>query len=1024
MGALLADSGLFTSGSLLSTDYLTEAVKGSPEYRAVDVVGLRAQLDRIAAAFPQSHRTNEAQTEDDFIWPALSALGWSEFLRQQNLSATGRDDVPDGLLFADAEAKAAANAKADQWRRYAHGLAVVESKRWNRPLDRASGREEATAPSTQMLRYLRRIDDLTHGQLRWGILTNGTRWRLYWAGARSVSEEFLEIDLGLALGLDGDLLDSAVSDEDRDHWLRVFAVLFSRDAFIKTGLDKRSFHERARAEAAFYEERVAANLSKLVFEQVFPSLATAISQASPEAPLQDVRDAALVLLYRLLFLLYAEDRDLLPVNDKRYDDYALRRVREDVEKRISGGDTFSASAAKIWAQISDLARIIDKGDASVGIPPYNGGLFAAGATPLLDSTRISDAVMAPTLDALSYDRTSGEPRYINYRDLSVQQLGSIYERLLEFELVRGEAGLITIRPNLFARKNTGSYYTPDELVGLILDETLEPLIADRMAAFDSTIASLDPKLAEERRGELDAADPAEAILRLRICDPAMGSGHFLVSLVDTLADHVLDAMAEATVRVSAIQYQSPIARKIEDIRATIIRNANEANWAIDRSQLDDRHIIRRMVLKRCIYGVDKNPMAVELAKVSLWLHTFTVGAPLSFIDHHLRCGDSLFGLWVRDAIDKAKARGGGELLYAKALRDAQAQASAMQIIERLVDVEIAEAHKSADTFFGIQSGTAPLNAFMSFLHALDWLDLKSKDDKVVLRAWLDGLFGNPIDIVEGRAAPNLGNGRRAEGERFAAILEQARALIAEERFLNWQVTFPGVWEQWDSAERRGGFDAVVGNPPWEEVTLDQIKWFAGRRPEIANENVAAKRAASVAKLIANDDPLVPDFQHAAERAVETARMVRAGGIYEQLSSGELNLYKLFVERAQMLLRSGGMLGFLVPIGIGTDQSSAKFFSRVVQDGRLRAFLAFENKRRWLFRDVHSEDQPTVLVIQEKHGSAERFKYAVKLHQIPDLKMMTDAMWMSRDTLKKSKSRYGDCSYFSNNERFGVDGFDL
>jgi hypothetical protein len=188
----LPDSVSFISGALFTTDYLAEAIKGTEAYLSVDVAGLRSRLTGIAAAFPQSNRTNESQTEDDFIWPVLSALGWSESLRQQNLTVSGRDDVPDGLLFANSAAKAAANAQGDQWRRYAHGLAVVESKRWGRPLDRASGRDEATAPSTQMLRYLRRIDDMTSGQMRWGILTNGTRWRLYWAGARSVSEEFLE----------------------------------------------------------------------------------------------------------------------------------------------------------------------------------------------------------------------------------------------------------------------------------------------------------------------------------------------------------------------------------------------------------------------------------------------------------------------------------------------------------------------------------------------------------------------------------------------------------------------------------------------------------------------------------------------------------------------------------------------------------------------------------------------------------------------------------------------------------------
>ncbi|MBX3477663.1 MAG: hypothetical protein KF910_08650 [Brevundimonas sp.] len=942
----MADSTLFSAGSLFSTDYLVEAIKAEAAYKAVDAGALRARLVEVADAFPKNAKTNESQTEDDFIWPILDALGWKDSLRQQNLTVSGRDDVPDGLLFADAAAKAAANALDEQWRRYAHGLAVVESKRWARPLDRASGRDETTAPSTQMLRYLRRIDDTSQGKLRWGILTNGTRWRLYWAGARSISEEFLEIDLGRVLGLNG-AADLFIDDETRDHWLRVFACMFGREAFLRTGVDQTSFHDRARAEAAFYEERVAASLSRLVFDEVFPALARALAASAPEAPLDDVRDAALILLYRLLFLLYAEDRDLLPVSDDRYDDYALRPLRIEIGDRVSNGDTFSGTAAKVWAHLSDLSRIIDKGDASVGIPPYNGGLFAGTGAPLLATARIADDVMGPALDALSYERSSGQRRYINYRDLSVQQLGSIYERLLEFEVVRegdaGDAGHLTVRPNLFARKNSGSYYTPDELVGLILDETLEPLIAERRHAFEAALDALDTNdTPEMQRAALREVDPAEAILSLRVCDPAMGSGHFLVSLVDTLADHVLEAMAEAAALGAEMDYTSSLAGEIEKIRATILRNARAAKWTIDESHLDDRHIVRRMVLKRCVYGVDKNPMAVELAKVALWLHTFTVGAPLSFIDHHLHAGDSLFGLWVRDAIDKA-GKLGGELLWNEALANAQRQALAMKTIEMATDAEIAEAHRSAEMWTDVEFQIGPLDSFVSFMHALDWLNL-NKDQKRLVRLWLDGQFGEPLPIARGRATPTQGRTKVDEIEGFTDIWQRARDLIAEERFLNWQISFPGVWDDWAGKDRVGGFDAVVGNPPWDRIKLQQVEWFAARRPEIALAQRASDRARLIAKLKADGDPLFQDYEKADARAADTTRMARTSGHYPQLSRGDINLYSLFVERAQALVKPGGMVGLLTPSGIASDLSASTFFRSVATEGRLKALYDFENRR--------------------------------------------------------------------------------
>ncbi len=938
------DPLLFTSGSLFTLDYLVEGIAQTEEYLSLDASQLRARLEEIATTFPQSQRTNESQTEDDFIWPVLAALGWSEGVRQQNLTVTGREDVPDGLLFADAAAKAAANAEAEEWKRYGHGLAVVESKRWGRPLDRASGRDEVTAPSTQMLRYLRRIDDLTHGRLRWGILTNGTKWRLYWAGARSVSEEFLEIDLSRILGLGDVKGDLFANDADREHWLRVFGVMFARNSFLREGPERRSFHERARVAAVFYEERVAASLSELVFGRVFPSLAASISQAAPDAPLAQVREGALVLLYRLLFVLYAEDRSLLPVNDRRYDDYALRPLREEVARRVSDGDIFSASAAPIWNRITDLSRIIDRGDTPVGIPPYNGGLFTAdAASGLLERVRIPDAVMAPALDALSHERSGGRARYINYRDLSVQQLGSIYERLLEFEIVRDDAGALAVRPNLFARKKTGSYYTPDELVGLILDETLEPLISERLDAFRTALNKLNPRDAEDyQRRELRAADPANAILSLRVCDPAMGSGHFLVSLVDTLADHVLDAMAEAASLGADLAYTSPLADKIEDIRTTILKNSKAANWTIDEAQLDDRHIVRRMVLKRCVYGVDKNPMAVELAKVALWLHTFTVGAPLSFIDHHLRAGDSLFGLWVRDAIDKASALG-GELLWNEALRNAHRSAEAMKTIEALTDVEIAEAHRSAAMYQDVELMTGELDGFVSFIHAVDWLKLNTKG-RALVRLWLDGRFGDPIPIARGKKAPEGGKAKAEEVEAFTVIWDRARAIIREERFLNWQISFPGVWDNWASKGREGGFDAVVGNPPWDRIKLQQVEWFAARRPEIALAPRASDRNRMIAKLKTDGDPLWDDFTHAEQRAIDTARVARRSGHYPLLSGGDTNLNSLFVERAHALVKPRGMVGLLIPSGIASDQSSSAFFRRVTGNKQVHRIIDFFNRR--------------------------------------------------------------------------------
>lgn len=947
-------------GSLFSSDFLSDSITSLSDWQAIDdstLSAFRNELQAHFGVFPTSQAPNETQTEDDLIWKVLSTLGWSEFLRQQNLAPKGREDVPDGLLFLNKAAKTQANKTSAEWRRYEFGAAIVESKRWQRPLDRQSGRRgEEIAPFTQILRYLRRIDDLTTGELRWGILTNGAQWRLYYQGARNPMEDFCEIDLAMVLGIrdhDGGLF--ALTDEQKAHWLKVFALVFRREAFVPGPTDKRTFHQRALDEAQYYEKRVSTNLSQLVFGSVFPDLVKAIAASAPDAPLHEVRETALVVLYRLLFILYAEDRDLLPVNERRYKEYALRdKVRRDVGDRKNRNETFSTTQARYWSILIDLCVAIDEGDGSIGLPPYNGGLFDPDRVPLLKRVRITDNVMADVIDALSFESGDSGRKYINYRDLSVQQLGSIYERLLEQEVVR-QNDEITIRPNPFARRGSGSYYTPDELVKLIVVETVGPLVQNHMDAFHAKAEELAKtrKPEADRLREMRLLDPAERILELKVCDPAMGSGHFLVSLVDYLAIQVTTAMADAEATVSWAHYVSPLTHRIEDIRNRIYGNAQSNNWTIDITQLDDRHIIHRMVLKRCIYGVDKNEMAVELAKVALWLHTFTVGAPLSFLDHHLRCGDSLFGSWVNPAIGKA-GKWGKPLLLHEPMKRALGAAAAMQTIEGLTDAEVAEAHRSADIFKGIKEMTAPFNALLGLIHALDWLDLKDKDDKIAVQAFFDGVFGDPVNVARGQV--DLSNGRQ-EAKRFKRIFDDAKRLIHEENFLNWQVAFPGVWSQWEIANLKGGFDAVIGNPPWDRMRLEDVEWFEARLPAIAQAHKADDRKKMIARLEKSRNPLFEDYQRAVRRAENAMRVVRKDGQFPLLSKGEINVYALFVERATRLVKPTGIIGLLTPTGIASDKSSAAFFKGIATSGRLVSFLDFENKgsgRPLYFPDVHPQ----------------------------------------------------------------------
>ncbi len=526
---------------------------------------------------------------------------------------------------------------------------------------------------------------------------------------------------------------------------------------------------------------------------------------------------------------------------------------------------------------------------------------------------------------------------------------------------------------MFARKDSGSYYTPDDLVDLIVRETVGPLADSRMEAFAAKAEDIpSSQVPEDRRmGRLKQLDPAEKLLELKVCDPAMGSGHFLVNLVDYLADRVIEAMAEAEALVEG--YLSPLVERIDGIRNTIMDNAEDRGWTFDPAQLDDRHIVRRMVLKRCVYGVDKNPMAVELTKVSLWLHTFTVGAPLSFLDHHLRCGDSLFGTWVAPAVHRTEET--SSLFLREPLERATRAAAPMQIIEGLTDAEIAEAHRSADIFAEISEMTAPLDAFMSLLHAFDWLGLRRREVKAAYLNWLQGTSGNPIDIARRSLSGS------AEADRLSALTD-ALELAASERFLNWQVAFPGVWSDWEAKELTGGFDAVIGNPPWDRIKLQQVEWFAARRREIAMAPRAADRKRMIAELEKSGDPLAQDFRLASERAAAAARVARSSGDYPLLAQGDLNLYSLFVERAMTLVKPDGMVGLLVPSGIASDWTAAPFFKGVATEDRLKALYDFENKKVF-FPDIHASFKFCVFVASPTRLAAPG-RCAFFLHDVSEI----------------------------------------
>ena len=934
-------------GQLFTNYFLEEGILHTNAWQeslsqpdAFDAFRARAQTLIDSAA--SIHNINEASTEQELIRPLLELLGWTDYLPQQG---SGHNEyIPDHLLFGDAGSKDRAAAKPAP-QRYPDALAVAESKRLNRPLD---ARGKTGSPHGQILRYLATADIASDGRIRWGILTNGRIWRLYDRRALPRASGYYEIDLETAL---------QASDG-----LRAFRLLFGRPAFSPQHGAQTSFLEDAIAEGRRYEEQVASDLSGAVFDEVYPALIRALAEASGAA-LDDVRQAALIFLYRLLFLLYAEDRDLLPVNDSRYDDYGLRKsVRDDIDKRTAAGDTFSGFASRYYDHIRTLCRQVDQGDPTIGLPPYNGGLFAQQAAPMLEQVHLPDAVLAPIIHNLSRTRGESGRRFVNYRDMTVQQLGSIYERLLEREPVRTPDGRIEVRPNSYARKDSGSFYTPQPLVDLIVERTLTPLLEERKAAFHAKAAALqsDTRPKAARVADLRPLDPAEAALNLKLLDPAMGSGHFLVTAVDFLSDAIADLVEYAPTAAPWLEdvYTSPLLDRIAAIRADILARADANNWVIDIPQLTDQAIIRRMVLKRCIYGVDKNPLTVELAKVSLWLHSFTVGAPLSFLDHHLRCGDSLIGLRVRDAV-KELARLGG-LTSASAIQAAENAAAGMQQIEEMSDADIAEVEQSAALFRDVEKTTAPLRGLLNTLCGVNWLAAGMKvRQRAEFEAPLQGII-----VSQGEKAFSLLSGgpdsvdaadpvrQHTTWPDFTQIWRDAAEIAGRENFLHWEAAFPGVWRRWQDDQPAGGFDAIIGNPPWDQIEQPEVEWFAMRDEEIALSPTGARRKALIKQRTQKGDELALAYQDVRQSAKQMRAYVKESGAYPMLSGGRVNLYSLFIERAMNLIKSDGIIGLLTPTGIYADKTAARFFKSISTSGRVGSLFDFEN-RKIFFPDVHA-----------------------------------------------------------------------
>lgn len=916
----------FNNVALFSDHYLNNRLPEDPEWQSASDV---KDAHRKARAQGDTNKVKAAKGVEEVVLPYLKLLGHNPQL------AKAHDDGPVYRLD--------------------NGV-VCLAYPWLRMLDTKDDNDSERPNDNPAARV---VAEMLQGKAPWAILTNGKHWRLYCARAHGRHASFYEIDLRETLA--SDPIEAPEPDAFRYFWLLFRAKAFAPSAATPEGKPGPSFLDKLFDGSRTYAKELGDRLKSRVFEEIFPHFAEGFiahirAREGKDAELSEERlaevfRATLALLYRLIFLLYAESRDLLPINERSYQEASLRALvqeiadkagknEDDAKRRIHAA--YSATETKLFERLASLFTIIDQGDATKNVPLYNGGLFLtdpqdddetdeAKVARFLKANKVPDRFVALGLDLLA--RAEDDKRHelvpVDYKSLGVRHLGSIYEGLLEFKvrvaqermaLVKDKKGELVVsareaekeglkiatrvkmhgvedgflkKGNVYLendkheRKATGSYYTPDYIVKYIVENTVGPVLEEKFNTlrpqFREAEALYRKHVKQREQGKKD--DPEKVandyrklvddLFTLRVLDPAMGSGHFLVEAVDFITDRLIAFLNEFP--------WNPVQAFIQRTRAEILNALDAAKVSVDDKRLTDINLLKRHVLKRCIFGVDLNPMAVELAKVSLWLDCFTLGAPLSFLDHHLKCGNSLIGVTVEE-VEKTLKKAQG--MFTSRFAGLMLATDIARQIASMPDTTASQAAKSRAENRRAEVALEPFKKLLN-IYTSQWFGngavgeksggKAKKDGKIAAIEWLNSdaakeLFQAGQDgLVEGSAKALGDKAQKSmlDNTRQRSITDSARRKPAitdkvdskaeawfnnvpkvssnaarEHRFFHWELEFSEVFYapttpggQNVKRVEGAGFDAVVGNPPYINVKRgmeEYAKNFLECRYSLAN----------------------------------------------------------------------------------------------------------------------------------------------------------------------------------------------
>ena len=665
---------------------------------------------------------------------------------------------------------------------------------------------------------------------------------------------------------------------------------------------------------------------------------------------QDYFRQLLRLVYRLLFLMVAEERRLLyPPNSggdaalhRVYDrHYSVSRLRERAERWLANSH---AHESDIWEGLKQTFLLFrdDSTASKLDMSALDGELFSRAACQDLEQARCDNRSMLKAMLNLStFMDEGGVRRRVNYAGIDTEEFGSVYESLLELH-PRVE---LSPRPSFefltgTERKETGSYYTPPELTRELVDSALVPVMRDRMARVKTDEAKED------------------ALLSMKICDPAAGSGHFLLAAARRIAREV----------------------------ATLRSNEAEPTPSDYRAAMRD-------VIRNCIYAVDKNPLAVDLCKVALWIEGHEPGLPLSFLDYRVKNGDSLVGVADMAAVDEGipdgayKAIGDDDKAVATALRRRNRTEKGGAIQYSL---------DSPNTPDSVLRETARQYQTLAQAPEANARDVREKRDtynatrgaetdwfktKVACDLWTAAFFlpKQTTEEYTKDATPTTGMIRKwmARKDVYGPLVGRVERIASDSRFFHWPLEFPDVFEDGN------GFDVVLGNPPWEVVRPEERKFFGIYEPDIANL-AGATRKRAIAALPENNPPLARLWSDYSRSIMSLSNFARAGGRFPLGSRGTLNTYAVFTELAASLLNPAGRAGIIVPTGISTDNNTSRLFNKLVNSRSLASLYDFENREK-VFPGIDSRIKFCLLTMSGSERPIEEAEFAFFLTQANQLR---------------------------------------